>query len=169
MSLKKLDKRDLKLILTWRNDPSVRNNMFYQDIIKPIEHDTWFLRESKKDNALWLLYLNEIDVPSGVIYCNDIDRENNHAFWGFYASPIAGSGTGSVMCKEGLDYFFNIFDLNKIYAEVIETNHISHHLHKKLGFCIEDKFTKHQNNKLGLQDVTRYVLYKKKWLNKRNK
>lgn len=164
MSLRAIEEQDLELILSWRNHPAIRQSMFHQEIISLETHRAWFSRESAKDNACWLIYLNSDGIASGIIYCTDIDKINRHAFWGFYAAPDAPPGTGTAMCTEGLDYFFDNFELNKINAEVIETNKRSHAFHRKMGFAVEGFFLEHYKSNVGYQAVTRYALLLKDWL-----
>ena len=154
------------MILTWRNHPRIRQSMFHQDTISLESHKQWFNRESVKDTACWLMYSNAEGKPSGVIYCTNIDKKNSHGFWGFYAAPGAPPGTGKLMCSEGLNYFFNNFELNKINAEVIESNARSHDFHKKMGFTVEGEFSEHYKSNIGFQTVTRYSLFLKDWLSR---
>ena len=144
----------------------IRKNMFNQEVISLEAHKTWFYRESGKDNSCWLMYSSVEGKPYGVIYCSKIDRNNAHGFWGFYAAPDAPAGTGTLMCTEGLDYFFYNLELNKINAEVIESNKRSHSFHRKMGFAIEGEFFEHYKSDLRYQTVTRYALFLKDWLSR---
>jgi UDP-4-amino-4,6-dideoxy-N-acetyl-beta-L-altrosamine N-acetyltransferase len=164
MTLRKIEKSDLELILKWRNHPKIRQCMFYQEIISLESHTEWYEEESEKENACWLIYSNARGKLSGVINCTNIDQQFAHGFWGFYTAPDAEPGTGTLMCSEGLDYFFEKFKLNKINAEVLESNERSHSFHKKLGFNIEGQFIDHYKNKSGFQTVTRYAIFFKDWL-----
>ena len=164
MPLRKVEEQDLELILNWRNHPLIRRSMFHQEIISLEAHKAWFYRESGKDSSCWLIYSSTEGEPSGVIYCSNIDRNNSHGFWGFYAAPDAPSGTGTLMCNEGLEYFFNNLNLNKINAEVIESNKRSQSFHRKMGFVIEGEFLEHYKSDSGFQAVTRYALFLKDWL-----
>lgn len=161
MSLRKIEEKDLELILSWRNHPIIRQSMFQQDTITIEAHRAWFHRESEKSDACWLIYSNESDTPSGVIYCTNIDTKNRHGFWGFYTAPDAPKGTGTAMCKEAINYFFDALELKKINAEVIESNQRSHSFHKKMGFNVEGVFIEHYKSKFGYESVTRYALIKK--------
>jgi UDP-4-amino-4,6-dideoxy-N-acetyl-beta-L-altrosamine N-acetyltransferase len=164
MPLRKIEEKDLELILKWRNHPLIRQNMFHQEVISLESHKAWFYRESGKDNCCWLIYSDAEGKLTGVIYCTAIDNKNSHGFWGFYAAPDARPGTGTLMCTEGLNYFFEKYELNKINAEVIEANKRSHTFHKKMGFNVEGEFLEHYKNNSGFQTVTRYALFLKDWL-----
>lgn len=164
MPLRKIEENDLELVLKWRNSSVIRNSMFNQDIIVLEDHIAWFSKESKKDSSCWLLYLNSEGQPSGVVYCTDIDKKHNHAFWGFYAAPDAEPGTGTIMCTEALEYFFKVKKLNKINAEVIESNQRSHNFHRKMGFKLEGLFSEHYKTESGYESVTRYAILLSSWL-----
>ena len=161
-----MEEEDLGFVLNWRNHPLIRQSMFHQEEIPLHTHKAWFDRESKEDSSCWLIYLNEEGQPSGVINCTNIDKRNRHAFWGFYASPDAAPGTGTLMCTEGLNYFFTHYELNKINAEVIGTNKRSHYFHAKMGFTVEGEFSEHHKGDVGYQTVTRYALFYKDWSNR---
>lgn len=163
MALRKIKEKDLKLVLSWRNHPSIRNSMFNQNIISLNDHKAWFSREEQRESSCWLIYSDDAGQDQGVVYCTSIDIENKHAFWGFYTAPEAVKGTGTNMCSEALDYFFSEFSLRKISAEVIESNKRSHLFHKKLGFSVEGEFKEHSKNNYGYESVTRYALFSYDW------
>ena len=158
MSLRKVAEDDLELMLSWRNHPSIRASMFSQEVIKLEDHREWFGRESNKEDSLWLLFYNENDEPSGIIYLRGMDRLASHAFWGFYAAPSAPAGTGSTMCKEALEYSFDVLGLHKINAEVLRSNQRSQALHKKLGFQIEDVTHAHYSTLSKYEEIIRFGL-----------
>lgn len=167
MALNKIQKNHLELMLKWRNNPVVRKNMFNQDVISLADHEKWFARESETENSVWMMYIDKNGEPSGVIYCKDIDECSRHGFWGFYTAPDALPGTGTLMCTEGLDYFFGEIGLNKVNAEVLEGNKKSHGFHKKMGFSIEGVFLEHYKIESVFQSVTRYAIFSREWIRRK--
>ncbi|WP_417539284.1 UDP-4-amino-4,6-dideoxy-N-acetyl-beta-L-altrosamine N-acetyltransferase [Marinobacter sp.] len=169
MSLRDIQEEDLELMLSWRNHPSVRSSMFSQSTIELQQHQAWFSREAKKDDSAWLFFVDENDIPAGVVYFTDMDRTANHAFWGFYAAPDAPPGTGTKMGVEALDYFFQALGFHKLNAEVLERNQRSQRFHQKLGFQTEGVFRDHYMGGSGYESVTRFGLLNGEWSAHRHK
>ena len=163
MPLRKIQQEDLELMLSWRNHPSVRSNMFSQSVIELDQHSAWFQRESEKKTSLWLLYLDTEENPTGIVYFTDMDRVSSNAFWGFYVAPGAKLGTGTRMGVEALNYFFVEKGFNKVIADVLETNQRSQRFHRKLGFQAEGAFRDQHFSKNGYQNVTRFGLLESEW------
>jgi len=167
MPLRKIQQEDLELMLSWRNHPSVRSNMFSQSVIELDQHSAWFQRESEKKTSLWLLYLDTEENPTGIVYFTDMDRVSSNAFWGFYVAPGAKLGTGTRMGVEALNYFFVEKGFNKVIADVLETNQRSHRFHRKLGFRVEEGVCGQHLEKQRHQNVTRFGLLKSEWADNR--
>ena len=163
MSLREIEEIDLEIMLAWRNHPAVRSSMFSQSVIEFEQHKAWFARESDKDDSLWLLFVNEKEIPSGVVYFTDMNRNANHAFWGFYTAPDALPGTGTRMAHEALDHFFNDLAFHKLNAEVLKSNERSYFFHQKLGFKVEGVFREHYFGSSGYESVTRLALMAREW------
>ena len=111
--LRPLEDSDLELILHWRNSPAVRQAMYNQHKISMVEHQVWYQRMQEDASAKWFLYLDQFDVPRGVVYFTAIDTLQSRAFWGFYASPEAPLGTGMRMSLDALNLAFGDLGLSK--------------------------------------------------------
>ncbi|MFB9866131.1 UDP-4-amino-4,6-dideoxy-N-acetyl-beta-L-altrosamine N-acetyltransferase [Vreelandella sulfidaeris] len=158
MTLREIKEDDLELMLGWRNHPAIRSKMFSQSIIDFDQHKAWFKRKAKKNDSLWLLFVDDKGIPSGIVYFTDMDKASSHAFWGFYAAPDAPPGTGTSMCREALNYFFNTLKFHKLNAEVLQSNNRSYFFHVKLNFKIEGVFNDHYLGFKGYESVTRFAL-----------
>ena len=161
--LRPLEESDLKLILPWRNAPTVRQAMFTQHEISWDEHQAWFHRIQADDNKRWFLYLNDNNEPRGVVYFTDFDAADRSSFWGFYVSPDAIPGTGLRMSLDALDKAFNELGLEKLNAEVLATNLRSLNMHKKVGFAQEGLFLEHFCNGEKRVDVIRLGIVSSEW------
>ena len=160
MALRKIKESDLELMLEWRNHSSVRSSMFSHSVIELEQHKLWFERESKKSNSKWLMFLDEVNTPSGVVYFTEMNGFARNAFWGFYAAPDAPRGTGTKMAEEALSYYFNDLGFHKLNADVLDTNERSYHFHLKLGFVVEGIFRDQHMGPDGYQNITRFSLIK---------
>jgi UDP-4-amino-4,6-dideoxy-N-acetyl-beta-L-altrosamine N-acetyltransferase len=167
MPLRKLNKDDLQLILSWRNTPEVRKNMYSTKVITETEHYTWFERIKSDPQSLWYIHTDENDNADGVVYFTQYRPENRSTFWGFYTSPSAQAGTGTKLGIDALNEAFYVLDLHKINADVLINNKRSIHFHEKLGFIREGTFRDYHFNGEQFVDVVRLGVLKSEWVEKR--
>jgi UDP-4-amino-4,6-dideoxy-N-acetyl-beta-L-altrosamine N-acetyltransferase len=165
--LRPLEESDLELILHWRNAPAVRQAMYSQHKISMVEHQAWYQRKKVDASAQWFLYLDQSDVPRGVVYFTAIDAQQRSAFWGFYASPEAALGTGVRMSLDALNLAFGELCLSKLSAEALTTNSRSLKMHKKVGFTEEGCFREQFFDGEKRVNVIRLGMLAGEWLSKR--
>ena len=127
---------ELELMLSWRNVPKVRENMYKTHEISLSEHLEWWQRVSSSETQRYFIY-EFSGQPLGVVGFTDIDFVNKNSFWAFYAAPSAPRGTGSRMELLALDYAFKDLRINKLICEVLAFNTSVIKLHQKFGFKIE--------------------------------
>jgi len=114
--------------------------MFTNHIISQQEHFDWFKRNQCDTNSRLYLHLNSKGAPDGFSGLTHISQKDHSAYWGFYCSPDAPKGTGSLLGLDTLVEAFNTLRIHKLNSEVLETNTASVHLHFKLGFSKEGVF-----------------------------
>lgn len=158
---------ELDLILSWRNEPAVRSNMFTRHKISREEHLSWWSIVSNSKRKKYLMYVMG-STPSGVVCFNDIDINNSNCCWAFYASPSAARGTGARMEFLALDYVFLFLELNKVFCEVFDFNTSVIKLHRKFGFKIEGVYREQHFVRGKFSDVVRLGLLRKEWCDNRN-
>ena len=134
--LRDIKNEELELMLSWRNAPSVRANMYTQHEIKLSEHLAWWSSIKKRTDQKYFMFEVE-GKPCGVVAFNKIDLVNKNSLWAFYASPDAVRGTGSRMELLALDYAFFEMNLHKLNCEVLAFNTPVIKLHQKFGFKVE--------------------------------
>jgi len=161
MALRKMTENDLKMVLDWRNSPSVRENMYTSHVIQWDEHQKWF--EHIKDNPrfLWLIY-EEIH-PEGVVYFTNIDKQCRKAFWGFYAGDTKAIGIGMRIAYEAMQYAFNDLNLRKLNCEILAFNKVVINQHYKFGFKKEGVFRKDHCKDGEYIDVIRMGIFHDEW------
>lgn len=169
MHLRLMNKEDLQLVLSWRNSPEVRKNMYTHHEISWSEHVAWF--DSVKDNqkSLWYMYLGIENTPQGVIYFTQYDNQQRNAFWGFYSGSDAPLGTGIRMEYTALDHAFSQLNLHKLNCEVLESNLKVINMHKKVGFREEGVFRDFHFNGVAFENVIRLGLIEAEWESNRQK
>ncbi len=131
-----LDESHLEMILSWRNEPMVRENMYTSHEISFIEHKKWFHGlENNKTKAYFIAVID--NVQCGVVGFSEINVVQGVATWAFYTSPHARRGSGSLMEFYALEYAFNTLQLHKLRCEVLSFNQTVIKLHKKFNFVVE--------------------------------
>lgn len=166
-SLRAIKSDDLELMLSWRNAPSVRVNMYTRHEISLDEHLQWWSRISSRTDQSYYMYEFQGE-PSGIVAFTGIDLVNNNSSWAFYASPDAGRGTGSRMEYLALECAFGKMKLHKLCCEVLSFNKSVIKLHQKFGFTTEG-ILRHQHLVDGSYvDVYRLGLLADEWSAKRD-
>ena len=122
-NLTKLNSDEKQMVLDWRNNIRIRNNMHSKSKITIEDHLNFI--DKLVDNKEKKYFL--ID-DLGVIYFNNI--KNNKAEMGLYSNPEK-YGLGDLLMKKILT-----FDFKYLYLEVIETNKKAIDLYLKHQFKI---------------------------------
>ena len=160
-TVRQLEANDLKMILNWRNNPSVRQFMYSQHEISPEEHLAWF--ESATLNPLrHLLIYQENDQPLGYINIT-MHASEKVADWGFYLCPEAPKSTGSRLGKTALKYAFTTLSLHKVCGEALDYNKRSIKFHLNQGFQQEGILRDQYFNGDEFHSVVCFGFLKKEW------
>lgn len=139
-------------------------NMINVQLISEYDHLSWFnyiLQSSK--NEVWIFEYK--GVPMGQFSLKDINERDRTAKLGFYiGEEHAPPGLGSAMLYLGFQITFERFNIRKLCSEILSTNKISLHLHKKFGFQ-EEGCLKQQIFRNGEYiDLVLMALFKSDWL-----
>lgn len=158
---------ELELMLSWRNAPDVRKNMYTQHEISFNEHVSWWNSIQSRTDQKYFMYEVE-DQPCGIVAFNKIDLLNENSLWAFYASPDAAKGTGSRMELLALEYAFSKLNLNKLNCEVLEFNTPVIKLHQKFGFKVEGILRQQYKNHQEYLDIYQLGILADEWNGVRN-
>jgi len=113
------------MVLKWRNDKRIRDNMFSSDIISLDNHLNFINKlENDKKNTYFLI------DDLGVIYFNNI--QNNKAEIGLYSNPKK-YGIGKLLMDKIVSSNFDY-----LYLEVLESNKKAIELYLKYNFKIKN-------------------------------
>lgn len=134
--LREIKPEELELMLSWRNAPTVRANMYTRHKISLDEHLAWWARTQNRSDQKYFMFEGE-HGPLGVVGFTEIDTDNGNSTWAFYASPEAARGTGSRMEFLALEFAFGELGLHKLNCEVLAFNAPVIKLHQKFGFKVE--------------------------------
>ncbi len=160
--LRPMSELDLKMVLEWRNNPAVRENMYTTHEISMAEHIAWWQKTQDASSAKYFIYERD-NEPLGVVAFTEIEALSRRASWAFYASPNAPKGTGTLMEIEALSTAFAVLKLRKLSCEVLRHNERVINLHKKFGFQVEGIFRRHHLTSNGLEDVIRLSMFASDW------
>lgn len=156
--LRKIEEKDLEMILTWRNSERIRAAMFTDQIITADEHRRWYGNIKNSDQDLYLIFEYN-KTPRGLTCFNNIDNEKKTCFWGFYiGGEDASPGLGTKLAHVSLQYAFFALRLRKVYGKVFVFNTASTRLFKKLGFKEEGYYKKHVLKNGCFEDVVIFSL-----------
>ena len=165
--LRSIQDDELPLMLSWRNESSVRQNMYTTHEITMSEHLIWWKPIKGSDRHRYFMY-EYGGVPLGIVGFTSIDSVSQNSSWAFYASPDAPKGTGSRMEALALDYAFEELRLYKLYCEVLAFNAPVIKLHKKFGFIVEGVLREQHKHDGEFTDIYRLGLFSTEWAEARN-
>jgi UDP-4-amino-4,6-dideoxy-N-acetyl-beta-L-altrosamine N-acetyltransferase len=154
----------LDLVLTWRNSPRVRENMYTNHLITAEEHKRWFEKASHDPSRRLLMCVDESGVAVGVVTFSDIDPLHKTATWGFYSGDSGRRGVGLQMGRLALDFAFENLGLEKLNSEVLSFNTPSVNFHREHGFRIEGIFRAQYTRDGVAHDVYRLAHFRRDWL-----
>lgn len=168
--LRPIEKRDLELILQWRNLERIRSVMFTDRIITMDEHLRWYGNfEHNKAESQHFIF-EYYGAPLGQVNITMIDERNKRCYWGFYiGEDHAPHGSGMAMGYMVLQYIFETRGMHKLCSEAISDNSASIKYQKKLGFVEEGYFKEHILKKERYHDIVCLALLSKDWRNNKRK
>lgn len=169
LNITEADKDVADAILSIRNEPDVRRNMYTSHQIQPSEHEAWLQSLVESAKSKFYAVLREGAVIGGV-GISAIDRAHSRADWAYYLSTkTRGRGIGSALEFKFLDHVFKIEGINKLNCEVIEWNAAVVKLHKKFGFVEEGRRRAHVIRDGEVHDVVLLGITNAEWRDTRAK
>lgn len=136
----------IEKIRHWRNSPRIRENMLDDTVIEPQQQEQWFDSLAKTKVKQYMIF-HQDSKPIGMLYFSDINKESCE--WGCYIGEEAvWPGTGVLLSVAALEYAFKILKVEKLSAEVIETNISPIRMHQAFGYTAKpDKFATTKSGK----------------------
>ena len=160
--LRKIRDDELELMLSWRNAPNVRANMYTHHEISLSEHLAWWARTKEDQRNQYFMY-ERLGQPLGIVALVDIGSPENSASWAFYAAPNAPAGSGSRMEFLALEYAFKTLGLQALNCEVLSFNIPVLNLHNKFGFKIVETIKNGHNVENHNYDIHKLQLTTSDW------
>jgi UDP-4-amino-4,6-dideoxy-N-acetyl-beta-L-altrosamine N-acetyltransferase len=161
--LRRMEEKDLEMVLKWRNSDHVRANSLNNQIITLDEHRSWFEKVKHSSDAICMIFECNRKIL-GVVNLTNIDKKNNKCKWGFYlGEEDLPKGTGTVMGYLGLEFAFDEIGFRKITGEVLAFNTRSIQFHEKLGFVEEARLIRHILINNNYEDIVIFSLFDQDW------
>ncbi|XDZ52679.1 UDP-4-amino-4,6-dideoxy-N-acetyl-beta-L-altrosamine N-acetyltransferase [Neisseriaceae bacterium CLB008] len=148
-NIRTVQKDDLPLMLSWRNHEATRQWMFQPEPIPMEKHLDWFNNINPSHH--FLLIYEQNNQPIGHLNFKKIGA--NVYDWGFYTAPDAPSGSGTLLCHQGLKYAAQTLNAHKVCGQVLAHNMASRRIHEKLGFQLEGILHQHHLQNQAYLDV----------------
>ncbi len=119
----------------WRNSKEVKKYFKISNITVEM-HKKWLesLKETNPKNIAFVI--NKDNRPIGVTYFHSVNYSQKQADWGIYIynEELRGQGIGEVVLTKCIEYAKEILNLNKLFLDVLKSNHRAIKLYEKLGF-----------------------------------
>lgn len=144
ISLKALEKDDLRRCWKWVNDPEVTKNMGGSILKSMHEEERWYEETQKRDKKkIFAIQVNKKHI--GNITLHNIDSHNKRAGLGIMIGDKRywDKGYGSDAIKTRLSMGFNELNLHKIYLHVFPSNKRALKCYEKYGFKKEGVLKEH--------------------------
>ncbi|OXB96815.1 MULTISPECIES: UDP-4-amino-4,6-dideoxy-N-acetyl-beta-L-altrosamine N-acetyltransferase [Bacillus] len=165
--LKSLEKKDLEIILKWRNTKEIRTAMYEDHEITIDEHLKWYKKLEMDDTKIARLLIYK-EKPIGFVNFTKIDEMNRTCYWGFYIGDKQSvRRAGTVLGLLALDFIFEAKGIQKVYAEILELNRISLNFHQKLGFVENGRYVNHICKGNEYIDVIKMTLFYEQWMERK--
>ena len=170
LRLRKVTKKDLKLIRDWRNSSSIRS-FNTQFVLLNLNYQNLWFNEISEKNTQRIMFMIELNgMPIGICGLIHLDKTNKHAEVAIIIgeTELHGKGFGTFALSSLIDYGFKKLNLHRISAEIFEYNTNSIKLFKKLNFKYELTFYDRLWRKGKWWNVYQYSLLKNEYVPKTN-
>ena len=140
VNLRPLEREDLGLLVTWRNDPKIREHFFSTFPFSRRGQDAWFSNLLTRDDQRMFIIETKEGKAVGTIGLDYIDFKNQRAEFGniligeseYLGKNLATDGTLAL-----LKFAFEEMNLNRVYLEVYAENGRARRLYDKCGLKVE--------------------------------
>lgn len=160
---------DTLFVIGLRNKPDIKDK-FYSDEDLTVEgHLKHFAKSEARGDLLYIVERNGKLV--GMCALDHVDEKNKRIEWGrlLVIPEEYGTGLGSYIEYNMMDYAFNGLGMEKIYCEVLDDNLGVVKLHKGFGFKEEGFFRNHIIKKGVRRSFYVLGMLKEEWDQKRFK
>lgn len=171
ISLKRLTRNELELLMNWRMSDEVNRYMTTSPKLAIEGQYKWFEKlKNDKTQIRWIIWAD--DVPIGSMYLTDIDYDNLRCSgpgWFIVVKNHLSLKQVVALHRNCCDFVFNVLRLNRLYGDVMAENEGVVQLVKLCGFEIEGKLKQHVIKDGVFHDMILVGLTKDQWENKKGR
>jgi UDP-4-amino-4,6-dideoxy-N-acetyl-beta-L-altrosamine N-acetyltransferase len=159
-----LDPTERQMVLEWRNSESVRNGMYSNNEILPLDHANFIEELASNDSKLYYLAFL-IHEPVGVVYFTGIDSYHKRGIYGIYLRPDGKhpADTGDALKKAILALAFEKMNFNTLNSEVLSDNKLAYIYNRRNGFKEEGRLRSYINRGNHTLDVYLFGMLKSEY------
>lgn len=135
--LRPMTDADTDLIVSWRNQESVRRNFIYQELFTRESHENWIHTMVETGKVVQMIICEtEGDRPVGSVYLRDIDPRHRKAEYGIFigGEGARGKGYGTMAAKLMIRYAFEELGLHRLFLRAFADNLQAIRSYEKAGF-----------------------------------
>ena len=163
VTLRTVEEEDLEFVQAARNDPAVRQPLTLNRPANAEQIEKFFENAISSDESVSLLVCREAEPMGMVVLFNEDDVTGTATLAYWLAPEYWGNGYATEAVGLVCEYAFAERRLNKLRAEVVESNDGSRRVLEKLGFVEEgllreEKFVRGEH-----VDVHRFGLLADEW------
>lgn len=142
--LREIERKDLDLINSWRNDPELIEQLGapYRFINNEVDQKWFDSYMNNRASQVRCAIVDDVDDKIlGLVSLVSIDQMNQSAEFHIMIGnrDNQGKGIGSFAVREMLKHAFNNMNLNRVELTVLENNNRAKHLYEKNGFIYEGR------------------------------
>lgn len=141
--LRPIEFADTNLIVTWRNNPRVKQNFIFQENFTYSMHEKWMKTKVLTGEVVqYIIIEKKSGKPVGSVYYRDINNNNRSAEYGIFIGDdnMIGKGYGTETAKLFIDFGFKKLGLHRISLRVLDNNKPAYKSYVSAGFKIEGVF-----------------------------
>lgn len=134
------------LILTWVNDPEIREFTGSRFPVSRIEHEVWFKsRAIDKYNKTFAIQLVDTKKFIGIVGNNEYDPINRTTYPFIYIgnSDYKGKGYGQEALNLIINFCFHELNIHKVFGYLFSYNKASKNMLEKCGYILEGTLKEH--------------------------
>ncbi|MBE0514915.1 UDP-4-amino-4,6-dideoxy-N-acetyl-beta-L-altrosamine N-acetyltransferase [Sulfurimonas sp.] len=123
-----------KMVLLWRNHPTIKQWMYNSDDILLENHLNFIETLNECTDKLYFLVKRDDDYI-GVVDFTNIDKESKSSEFGLYSNPFLKiAGIGRILEEISIAYAFQTLKVSILKLEVFAENEKAINLYKKFNF-----------------------------------
>lgn len=166
--LKKITKKDLPVIIEWRNKEGIRDYNTQFMLLNLITQEKWFDQIKKINNRKMFLINYKNQKSIGICGLINLDLQNHNAEIAIIIGErkFQGKGLGKETLINLLNYGFQKLNLHRISADVFEFNVTSQKIFEALDFQYEYSARQKLWRRGKWWDVLTYSILKEEFTNK---